>query len=81
MFGTLVNRIRQEMAYQRDLAEMEAMDDRQLADIGVSRYELASALRQGRRDGASQETGVGQRRPDVVFQPPRRPEAQRIEPS
>ncbi len=57
MFANLVNRIKQEIAYQRDLAEMENMDDRQLADIGVTRFELASALRKG-RSGAAQGSGA-----------------------
>ena len=53
MFFTIISRIKEELAYQRDLAEMESMDDRQLADIGVTRFDLAVALRQGRRDGSS----------------------------
>ncbi len=53
MFSALITRIKEELAYQRDLAEMASMDDRQLADIGVTRFDLAVALRQGRRDGAS----------------------------
>ena len=48
MLTNLFNRIKDEFAFRRDLAEMEAMDDRQLADIGVTRFELATALRKGR---------------------------------
>ncbi len=48
MFANLFNRLREEFAYQRDLAEVQSMDDRQLADIGVSRMDLAEALRAGR---------------------------------
>lgn len=58
MFNTLMTRIKEELAYQRDLAEMEAMDDRQLADIGVTRFDLAAALRKGRRDGTTSARGA-----------------------
>ena len=57
MFATIMTRIKKELAYQRDLAEMEAMDDRQLADIGVTRFELASALRKGRSEAARTSAG------------------------
>ena len=60
MFATLITRIKQELAYQRDLAEMEAMDDRQLADIGVTRYELATALRKGHSGAQASGMADGQ---------------------
>ena len=55
MFASLINRLRQEIAFRRDLAEVTSMDDRQLADIGVTRFDLAMALREGRRDGAASD--------------------------
>ncbi len=50
MLTNLIARVREQLAYRRDVAELEAMDDRQLADIGVARFDIAVALREGRRN-------------------------------
>jgi uncharacterized protein YjiS (DUF1127 family) len=36
--------------YHRDIAELQRMDDRMLRDIGLTRFEIESAVRFGRRN-------------------------------
>ena len=75
MFGAILSRIRQEIAYQRDLAEMEAMDDRQLADIGRDAFRARLGVAQGPQPAPPQGSGAG--RQDVLLQSSRPPDSRR----
>jgi uncharacterized protein YjiS (DUF1127 family) len=45
LFGRLIAAVRRDLAYRQAAFELAQMDDRMLADIGVSRGELPWAVR------------------------------------
>ncbi|MDF2995720.1 MAG: hypothetical protein K0R27_1357 [Xanthobacteraceae bacterium] len=52
LFGFIAKQIRRWQAYRRTLIELSVLDDRTLADINVSRGEIASVARRAAASAA-----------------------------
>ena len=48
MFRNFTSRLSTFRSYRNNIRQLQMMDDRELADIGVSRSEISTAVRHGR---------------------------------